>query len=397
MKEILRILQTAGFEAYVAGGAVRDLWLGLQPKDYDLASSATPEELERLFPRTEGVGRQFGIMIVVTDQGPVEVARFRADAEYKDGRHPEGVVFSSPEEDAKRRDFTINALFYDPLKGEVLDYVNGIEDLHAKVIRCVGDADQRFQEDALRMLRAVRFHSQLGPSGFVLDSELISSIRKQASRLPLVSRERITQEMEKIFLSCSPSAGIFDLVLTGLWEPVFSIPLPNAALYANFDVLGETFSALTGRMPALPLYIAAASHWFPGWNAEKSLVLAKESKAALKTIPKLNVEFRKYSSLARAQKKLLLVESFAFEAMAILRLDGDESLLNVLDEALVDREEWLNSGLLDPPPLLSGADLLALGHKPGPQFKTLLEGIRLAQLNEEIDTKEAALARLRSP
>ena len=144
VKGILGTLHGAGHEAYLVGGAVRDLWLGLGPKDFDLASSATPEEVEQLFTRTESVGRQFGIMIVIAEEGAVEVARFRADAEYKDGRHPEAITFSSPEEDAKRRDFTLNALFYDGAKKQVIDYVGGVEDIEARLIRCVGDPRKRF-------------------------------------------------------------------------------------------------------------------------------------------------------------------------------------------------------------------------------------------------------------
>jgi tRNA nucleotidyltransferase/poly(A) polymerase len=394
VKGILGTLQGAGFEAYLVGGAVRDLWLGITPKDFDLASGATPEEVERLFPRTEGVGRQFGIMVVVTEGGPVELARFRADAEYKNGRHPEGVVFSSPEEDAKRRDFTINGLFYDTRKGEILDYVGGLDDLERRRIRCVGSAELRFEEDALRMLRAVRFHAQLAPSGFTLDPSLLGSIRKQARRLELVSRERITQELEKIFLSQGPSVGTFDLVLCGLWEEVFGTAPPNAAVHANFDALGDYFITIAARRPELPLFLAALAQWLPGWNPEKSFVLSKESKAVLKAVPRLAGKLESYSSLPRAGKKLLLVAPFALEAIAILHVNGEESLRDLLEEALADRERWLKAGLLDPPPLLTGADLVALGHKPGPRFKALLEEIRLAQLNEEIDTREAALKRL---
>ncbi len=394
VKEILATLQGAGFEAYIAGGAVRDLWMGLKPKDFDLASSATPEEVEKLFPRTEGVGKQFGIMIVITEGGPVEVARFRADAEYKDGRHPTGVVFSSPEEDAKRRDFTINGLFYHPAKGEVLDYVGGVEDLEAKLIRCVGDPALRFEEDSLRMLRAVRFHAQL--PGFYLDAELVQAVRKHSPRLNLVSRERITQEMLKVFLSPRPSVGIFDLVLMNLWAPVFGCPEPNASVHANFDVLGEIYTGLTNRPAESPLFLAGAARWFNGWKAEESFVLTREAKATLKAVPGFLESLRRYFSLERARKKILLAEPHAAEAVAILRVDGDEDLLNLLDEAWADRERWEQSGLLNPAPLLTGADLLAAGHQPGPQIKTLLEKARLAQLNEEITTKEEALAKMRT-
>jgi poly(A) polymerase len=395
VKGILETLQKAGFEAYVVGGCVRDLWLSLPPKDFDLVSGATPDEVEKLFPRTEGVGRQFGIMIVITEEGPVEVARFRADAEYRDGRHPTGVVFSSPEEDAKRRDFTINGLFYDPAKGEIIDYVEGIKDLEAKVIRCVGDPEQRFQEDSLRMLRAVRFHAQLAAHKFTLDPELVLSVQKLASRLSLVSRERVTQELEKIFLSPQPSVGLFDLVLTGLWPQVFLSPPPSAGVHANFDVLAETFLLFSSRPAAVPLFVAAAARWLPGWKHD-AFVLTKETKAALKAVPPLCEKLARYPSLFRAEKKLLLNENFIFEAMAILEVEGNEAVQEMLDEAEQNRKDWAETKTLNPPPLLGGDDLLALGVKPGPEIKKFLELARLAQLNEEITTKAEALALVRA-
>jgi tRNA nucleotidyltransferase/poly(A) polymerase len=351
--------------------------------------------VEKLFPRTEGVGRQFGIMIVVTAGGPVEVARFRADAEYKDGRHPTGVVFSSPEEDAKRRDFTINALFCDPVKGEVADYVGGVDDLEARRIRCVGDPELRFEEDSLRMLRAARFHSQLSPKGFELDPSLASAVRARASRLSLVSRERVTQEVGKIFLSPQPSVGLFDLVLLGLWEPVFGTPPPPAPIHAQFDALGEAFTRLANRAAPLSLFVAAGARWFPGWSAEDSFVLTREAKASLKEVPPLCERLARYASLDKAAKKELLASPHAFEAIAILRVSAEDELLNLLDEAEEDRARWEERGRLDPPPLLTGRDLQAAGFAAGPGMKALLAEARRAQLNEEVGTKEDALALLK--
>ncbi len=389
VKEILGTLQAAGHEAYVVGGCVRDLWLGLTPKDFDLVSSATPDEVEKLFPRTEGVGRQFGIMIVILGGDAVEVARFRADAEYKDGRHPTGVVFSSPEEDAKRRDFTINGLFYDPRKGEVIDYVDGIRDLEAKVLRCVGDPELRFQEDSLRMLRAVRFHAQLSALSFTLDPELLLAVQKLAPRLSLVSRERVTQETEKILLSPMPSVGLFDLVLTALWPQVFQCPPPNASVHSNFDVLAESYLLFASRPAGLPLFFAAAARWLPGWK-ESAFVLTKETKAALKEVPGLCEKFSRYTSLFRAEKKLLLQNEHVFEAMAILEVEGDEATQTLLDEAEANRKAWVEAKTLNPPALLSGQDLLALGLKPGPEIKALLDAVRTAQLNEELTNEVEA-------
>ncbi len=391
VKGILETLRTGGFQAYLVGGCVRDLWLGLEPKDFDLVSSATPEEVEGLFSRTEGVGKAFGIMIVVTNEGPVEVARFRADAEYKDGRHPTGVVFSSPEEDAKRRDFTINALFCDPIKGEVIDYVGGIDDLESRRIRCVGDPELRFEEDSLRMLRAARFHSQLARRGFTLDGSLSSAIRSHAARLKLVSQERTTQELGKVFLSPQPSVGLFDLVLLELWEPVFGVAPPTASVHSRFDALGESFQRLSGRDPSLALFVAAAARWLAGWNAEESFVLTREEKAALREVPSLCKTLLQYNTLDKAARKSMLVATFIFEAMAILRVSGGDPELDLLDLAEEEYRAWEEKGLLNPAPLLSGADLIKAGFPPGPALGAVLEKLRRAQLNEEITTREAAL------
>lgn len=392
VKGILDTLRNAGHDAYLVGGCVRDLWLGLKPKDFDLVSGATPDEVERLFPRTEGVGKAFGIMIVVTDGGPVEVARFRADAEYQDGRHPTGVVFSSPEEDAKRRDFTINALFCDPRKGEVIDYIGGIDDLESRRIRCVGSPDLRFEEDSLRMLRAARFHAQLAPRGFTLDPGLSAAIRARAARLSLVSRERVTQEVGKILLSAQPSVGLFDLVLLGLWQPVFGVAPPPATVHAQFDALGESFTRLSNQPPSLALFMAAAARWLPGWRADESFVLTREAKAAIKLVPALCKELLRYGTLDKAAKKSLLSADMVFEAMAILRVSGAEDELDLLDLAEEERNEWADKNALSPPPLLSGAELLKAGFPAGPSIGTILDQVRRAQLNEEIRTREEALA-----
>ncbi|HEY8278637.1 MAG TPA: CCA tRNA nucleotidyltransferase [Bdellovibrionota bacterium] len=391
VKGILTTLQSAGFESYVVGGSVRDLWLGLKPKDFDLASSATPEEIEKLFARTEDVGRQFGIMIVVTEEGSVEVARFRADAEYKDGRHPTGVVFSSPEEDAKRRDFTINALFYDPTKGEVIDYVGGIEDIEACSIRCVGDAKHRIEEDSLRMLRAVRFHAQFAQSGFALDRNLIDAVCALHERLALVSRERITQELSKIFLSPRPSIGLFDLVQMELWEGVFGKAVPNSGTFNRFDSIGPLFLSQFQREPGLPLYVAAAARWLSGWEPEKSLVLTKDAKAAALAIPKVLPKLANYQQLSLAEKKLFLNERFYPEAWAVLFSESSGQAVDALHAMELDRLRWHAEKRLDPPALVNGTDLIALGFSPGPDMKKILEEIRMAQLNEEIDDKQEAI------
>jgi tRNA nucleotidyltransferase/poly(A) polymerase len=385
VKEILDRLNGAGRKAFVVGGAVRDLWLGKKPKDFDLVSEATPEEIEKLFPKTLDVGRSFGIMIVVTAEGPVEVARFRADGAYTDGRHPDEIRFSNPDEDAQRRDFTINGLFYDRAMGKVLDYVGGVEDLKAKRIRAVGDPAKRFQEDALRMLRAIRFQAQLGD--FELDPALVTAIQKQADRLSLVSKERITQEMKRIFESSNPSLGFAGLKKSGLWDPVFHCPAPAEGVLGRFDELKKSFEHRFGPADS-SLILAAAAAWVPGLSPESCFILEREIKAKLSSIHELLQAFPALPNMSLADKKELAGGPGFAEAWAIAA-HGNQS--SGLEDFLKWRGQKEKAGLLRPAPLLKGADLLAIGIKPGPEVKKLLEAVRIAQWNEEIATKEEAL------
>ena len=194
--EIVRRLQAAGFEAFWVGGCVRDFLLGREPQDYDIATNARPEETEKLFPKTIPVGRQFGVLLVVEGGHEFQVATFRAEAEYKDGRRPEVVRFSDAREDAIRRDFTVNGLFFDPIAHQTYDWVGGEADLRARIVRTIGSPDERFAEDHLRMLRAIRFAAQ---RGFDIDAATFSAVRKHAEKIRLVSAERVRDELIKLF------------------------------------------------------------------------------------------------------------------------------------------------------------------------------------------------------
>jgi tRNA nucleotidyltransferase/poly(A) polymerase len=386
VKEILLKLQAAGRKSFVVGGAVRDLYLGLKPKDFDLVSEASPEEIEGLFPKTIGVGRQFGIMVVVTEAGPVEVARFRTDGAYTDGRHPNEVTFTNPEEDAKRRDFTINALFYDPGTGEVIDYVGGVADLDQKRIRCVGEPAKRFEEDALRMLRAVRFEAQLAPRGFELDVSVTTAIRPLASRIALVSRERITQELDKIFQSSSPSLGLNALVVTGLWPYIFGTKAKEECI-PRFDRLANYFTELTGQAPTLALFYSAAFAWLQADN----FTAPKETKALFRRLPQLRQRLGGIENSELAGQKELLGDPHFPVLWAIAKAENE---LPYLDELAQKKAAWEKSGKLNPPALLRGEDFLALNIPAGPEIKKALELVRQAQLNEKIRTREEALALL---
>lgn len=194
-KQVVARLQNAGFTAYFAGGCVRDLILGIKPKDFDIATDASIEEIQQIFDKTILVGASFGVARVIENGYEFEIAQFRQEADYVDGRHPSKVSKSSPKQDAQRRDFTINALFYDPIATVLYDYVDGLKDLHAQKIRAVGDARARFKEDHLRILRALRFRSQLG---FLWDSDLVLAMQSEAHLVSRVSRERIRDEYLKL-------------------------------------------------------------------------------------------------------------------------------------------------------------------------------------------------------
>lgn len=220
--DVVRRLQQAGHQALWAGGCVRDELLDLVPKDYDVATSARPEEVRALFPRTVAVGMSFGVVEVI---GPkvegrhllVQVATFRSDVGYSDGRRPDAVVFSSPKEDAERRDFTVNGMFFDPIKEELIDYVNGLEDLHNKILRAIGNPELRFAEDKLRLLRAVRIATR-----FELDIEPDTgeAMKKMADQIRVVSAERIGEELRKLLTDRHRVRGVNLLYELGLIKPL---------------------------------------------------------------------------------------------------------------------------------------------------------------------------------
>jgi poly(A) polymerase len=193
---VVRRLQQAGFAAFWVGGCVRDFLLGREPQDYDIATDARPELIEKLFKKTIAVGRKFGVMVVVEDKQQFQVATFRAEAEYRDGRRPEKVVFANAEADALRRDFTVNGLFYDPLTEKIHDWVGGEKDLRAKIIRTIGAPEERFAEDHLRLLRAVRFAAQLG---FEIEPRTFAAVKALAPKIKLISAERVRDELIKLF------------------------------------------------------------------------------------------------------------------------------------------------------------------------------------------------------
>jgi poly(A) polymerase len=272
--EVVRRLFDAGFIAYFAGGWVRDLLLGFESHEIDIATSAPPTKIQQLFPKTISVGIAFGVVIVVVENQNIEVTTFRKDHAYKDGRHPEGVDFSTPEKDALRRDFTINGMFYDPLTQQIYDYIGGREDLKKRIIRAIGNAKERFEEDRLRMIRAIRFASRFQ---FKIEKETENAIRKQAQSLfPSVSMERIWQELTKMASYPYFDHALLLLYQLGLLETIF--PQLGRISLEQFKQRVAPFSYFPKNTPPI-IYIMEL---FSELDLEDRIALCRYLKTSLK-------------------------------------------------------------------------------------------------------------------
>ena len=383
VKEILSRLDAAGFTTYVVGGAVRDLLLGETPKDFDLVSNAKPGDISGLFEKTLEIGKQFGISMVVQNGKQIEIAAFRKESTYTDSRHPDKIEYATPEEDAKRRDFTINGLFWDPKNKKIIDYVEGIKDLEQKKIRCIGDANERFKEDALRMLRALRFYSLLRPFGFTLESSVVEAVKANKERIKKVSRERITQELDWTFTTRDPAAGLLIGMQTGLWTEIFP----------GVDLLSSALPHLDQLLKAdgTSLWVGLAFCVSDPEAMLKNLTLPQSAKELIRYALKMR---GKTSALLKAdlaeQKTAMNSEYFPMAVKTISIFDSDKSA----EKLMALRGEFERHGTLNPAPLLTGDDLKKLGFQPGKPMGLALQAIRKAQLNEIISTKEAAIAYL---
>ena len=432
--EVVRTLQQAGFRALWAGGCVRDELLGLHPNDYDVATDARPEQVQRLFRRSIAVGAAFGVIEVVGPRGPhrhhltVEVATFRSDGRYLDGRRPEAVTFSSPEEDAKRRDFTINGMFFDPLAGELHDFVGGRADLEAKVLRAIGDPAERFREDKLRVLRAVRIAARFGLD---IDPATLRAAQAMAPEITVVSAERIAEELRKLLTHPNRARGVrllreFGLVGHVLKELVltFTVPqgLPSAPTGTLWDHIVRVTELLEGpTWPApepvsFPLAFAALLHdvgkpqvfartadrytfhrheHVGREMAEKiadRLRLSNAEKVRLAWLVERHQYLADAPTMRASRLKPILVHPGIGELLALHRADALASgrgLEHVEYCEKVLRETPPEE--LNPPPAVTGEDLIAMGLKPGPDFKRLLDAVREAQLEGRVRTKAEGL------
>ncbi|MFA5239369.1 MAG: CCA tRNA nucleotidyltransferase [Phycisphaerae bacterium] len=382
--KIIRQLHSNGFEALLAGGCVRDMLMGRTANDYDVATNAHPEEVIKMFKRTLKVGAKFGVVIVLIEDKQVEVATFRTETGYADGRHPGDVKFVGAAEDASRRDFTINGMFYDALKKEVIDYVNGRADLKKKLIRTIGRATERFGEDYLRMLRAVRFSTQLG---FAIEPRTFSAIRGNSKHIAKISGERIAMELEAILVSPGRAAGVSLLAKSGLAEAIF----PN---FSDKDI--KFGIKVLGQLRKNSNFALATAALFAGCTTEFALDKCdclKLSKNQTRHIKFLLDNRGKLlnEKMSLSQLKLIVSEPYfedLYELQRAIQKAERKSIAALLK--LRKRIKALGDVELRPKPILDGHDLIRLGAVKGPGLGLLAEEMYIAQLEGKLQGKKQA-------
>ncbi|MEO7167497.1 MAG: CCA tRNA nucleotidyltransferase [Spartobacteria bacterium] len=419
-------LRAAGHIAYFAGGCVRDLLRGKIPKDIDIATNARPEEVQKLFTRTYAVGAHFGVIVVLENGFQFEVATFRSDGAYLDGRRPTEVHFSSAEEDARRRDFTINGLFFDPPNDAVIDFVGGREDLAAKIIRAIGEPAQRFAEDRLRLLRAVRFATTLE---FEIEPATWAAIVSAAPTIREISAERLREELVRIFLSPHRTRGWDLLDASGLMREVLPEleAMKGCEQPPQFHPEGDVFKhtrLMLGLLPneiSLPLVLSVLFHdigkpptasvdeagriRFNGHDrvgAEMTEALMQrlrfsraEIDATVEAV-RQHMVFKDVPNMRVAKLKRFMARATFPDELELHRVDCQSShgMLDNYEFLQRKREEFANEPII-PPPLVKGDDLIALGMKPGPRFSEILEAVETRQLEGELRDRAEALAWVR--
>ena len=416
---VVETLRRAGFQALLAGGCVRDLILGRVPKDWDVATDAGPEAVAGLFEHTVPVGAQFGISVVMLDEGDYEVARFRRDGPYRNGRRPTSIEPADARADAARRDFTINGLFYDPESGELLDYVGGQRDLDDNIIRAVGDPAARFAEDHLRLLRAVRFAARLG---FTIEPATWDALCAQVESIASVSAERIRDELTLLLTEGGAVCGLRLLDQSGLLQAVLpevaamrGVPQeaefhPEGDVWTHVQLLFEhldepaaelAWSALLHDIGKPATMVRAERIRFHGHDAVGAEMAAaicgrlRMSNEARRIIGTLVADHMRISHVRRMRPSTLLRllrEPHFPELLELHRADclashGKLDLYEFCQEQLAA----LKKEHLRPPALLTGSDLIALGFAPGPLFREILAAVEDAQLEGQLDSYQSAL------
>lgn len=418
--EIARTLKEKGYVAYFAGGCVRDFLRKEEPKDFDIATTASPDEVEKLFSKTIPVGKHFGVILVVKDGKNFEVATFRNEGPYYDGRHPSEVNFTSPEEDALRRDFTANGLFYDPFEKKVIDYVGGKEDIEKKLIRAIGEPQKRFEEDKLRLLRAVRFAANLN---YQIEENTWNFITRLVPKINEVSAERMRDELIKTFTRPGAGRGLDLLMESGLLKEILPevVAMKGCEQPPEFHPEGDVFihtRMLLDKLdhPSVVLAFAALLHDVgkpPTFQIREGRIRfyehaplgARMAETILRRLRFSNDEIEqimtcvdnhmKFANVKEMRegklKRFMSAPTFPTE-MELHRIDCESS------HGLLDNYRFLKKKIeeykeeeLKPKPLLNGDDLKSLGMKPGPAMKPILEEAYEIQLEKRINNKEEAL------
>jgi poly(A) polymerase len=422
-RDICRTLREAGHEALFAGGCVRDMLLEQDPKDYDIATSALPEDVDALFEKVIPVGAAFGVQQVMTDVGPFEVAAFRSDGPYLDGRRPSYVEFTNAEEDARRRDFTVNAMFYDPLGEEVLDYVGGQADLEAQVVRAVGDAETRFQEDYLRLMRAVRFAARLG---FDIETSTFEAMKRCAPKILGTSAERIRDELVKMLTEGAADRAFRLMDECGLLEQV----LPEVAqmkgveqppkFHPEGDVYVHTLLLLAAMEHPTPTLALGAllhdvgkpvtqtfedrirfnNHDKIGADMARAICsrlrMSNEQRRRVGWLVENHMRLAHVPKMKESRRKRFVREKGFDELVELGRLDAVASHGRTdLIDWIREYEASLGPEEVAPEPLLKGQDLIDMGYEPGPRFGEILQAVEEAQLEDELTTPEEAKAFVR--
>ena len=395
--QVVKRLQGAGYEAFWAGGCVRDELLGQVPKDYDVATSARPDDVRQLFGhrRTLAVGAAFGVIVVLgpREAGQTDVATFREDATYSDGRRPDHVTFSTAQLDASRRDFTINGLFFDPIEQKVIDYVGGQKDIQDRLVRAIGDPMARFAEDKLRMLRAVRFAATFD---FEMDEATLSAVQAAADDILTISGERIGQEIRRMLAPPSRDTALEWLRRSKL----LNVVLPEVAvLNEESRVRWQSVLRVSAALhdPSLPLALAALLYQSATTDTATNVVRPIRDRLRLS-----NSETARFEWLLARRADVARARDLPWpQLQRLLIRDGTEELL-ALHEAITSADDphlvfcreklALPAEQLNPLPLITGDDLVAHGVLPGQHFQKLLDGVRDAQLNGEITNRDEAIA-----
>jgi poly(A) polymerase len=430
---IVRTLRQQGFQAYLVGGCVRDLLLGREPQDYDIATDATPKQVMAIFPETYAVGAQFGVVLVPTPESErdagnpgskshaVEVATFRSDIGYSDGRHPDEVCFSkTPQEDVERRDFTINGMLLDPVSGEVLDYVGGRSDLKAGIIRTISDPRRRFGEDKLRMLRAVRFAARFA---YQIDPATFAAIQEFVEQIRVVSRERVRDELTRMLTEGHARGAFLLLDESGLLRQVLPeiSAMKGVQQPPEFHPEGDVFvhtlllldylpqpcpmtlgwGALLHDVGKPPTFRVAERIRFDG-HVEVGVKMAEaicerlrfsnEESAQILALVDNHMRFADAMRMNQSTLKRFMRLPWFEEHLALHRADCLASHRNLTTYDFLRRKmDEIPPETMRPKPLVTGDDLIAEGHAPGPKFREILSAVEDAQLEGRLASRDAAL------